>query len=119
MASKYQKLLNKHVLVIGGTSGIGFAVAEASLASGAHVTVSSSSQSRVESTVQRLTSTFPLGTVAGFACDLSKPTVEHDIKALFEKVGKVDHIVFTGRYAMMPMIMDVVGQSPGQSQKKR
>lgn len=97
MASKYQKLHNKHVLVIGGTSGLGFGVAEASLASGAHVTVSSSNQSRVDSTVQNLKSSFPEATIAGHVCDLSKPTCEKDIEALFAKVGKVDHIVFTGR----------------------
>lgn len=95
MASKYQKLLNKHVLVIGGTSGIGFAVAEASLASGARVSVSSSNPSRVDKTVQTLQSSFSDGTVAGYVCDLSKPTVEQDLEALFAKTGTVDHIVFT------------------------
>lgn len=105
MASKYQKLQNKHVLVIGGTSGIGFAVAEGSLASGARVTVSSSSPSRVESAVQKLTSSFPDSTVAGHACDLSKPTVEQDLEALFSKVGSVDHIVYTAgdKLATMPV----------------
>lgn len=105
MASKYQKLQDKHVLVIGGTSGIGFAVAEASLASGARVTVSSSNPSRVDSAIQRLRSSFPGSTVAGHACDLSKPTVEEDLEALFAKVGTVDHIVFTAgdRLATMPV----------------
>lgn len=95
MASKYQKLLNKHILVIGGTSGIGFGVAEASLASGAQVTVSSSNQSRVDATVEKLKADFPGQKVAGHACDLSKPTVEQDLEALFSKVGKVDHIVYS------------------------
>lgn len=95
MASKYQKLLNKHVLVIGGTSGIGFGVAEASLASGAQVTVSSSNKSRVDATVEKLKADFPDQKVAGQVCDLSKPTVEQDLEALFSKVGKVDHIVFS------------------------
>ncbi|KKY30244.1 putative short-chain dehydrogenase [Diaporthe ampelina] len=95
MASKYQKLLNKHVLVIGGTSGIGFGVAEASLASGAQITVSSSNQSRVDAAVEKLKADFPDQKVAGYACDLSKPTVEQDLEALFSKVGKVDHIVYS------------------------
>lgn len=95
MASKYQKLQDKHVIVIGGTSGIGFAVAEASLASGARVTISSSNPSRVDSTTQRLQSSFPNSTVAGHVCDLSKPTVEKDLETLFSKVGTVDHIVYT------------------------
>lgn len=95
MASKYQKLQNKHVLIIGGTSGIGFAVAEASLASGARVTVSSSSQSRVDAAVEKLNAEFPNSTSTGHACDLSRPTVEGDVEALFSKVGPVDHIVYT------------------------
>ncbi|ROV95696.1 hypothetical protein VMCG_07603 [Cytospora schulzeri] len=95
MASKFQKLQNKHVLIIGGTSGLGFAVAEGSLASGARVTVSSSSQSRVDAAVEKLQAEFPNSTSVGHACDLSKPTVEEDIQALFAKVGKVDHIVYT------------------------
>lgn len=105
MASKYQKLQDKHVLIIGGTSGIGYAVAEASLASGARVTVSSSSQSRVDAAVQRLQAEFPNGTSAGHACDLSRPTVEADIEALFAKVGSVDHIVYTAgdRLATAPV----------------
>lgn len=105
MASKYQKLQDKHVLVIGGTSGIGFAVAEGSLASGARVSVSSSNPSRVESAIQRLKSSFPDGIVVGHVCDLSKPTVEKDIEALFSKVGSVDHIVYTAadKLATMPV----------------
>lgn len=105
MASKYQKLLNKRVLVIGGSSGIGFAVAEASLAAGASVTISSSNPTRVESAVQRLKSSFPGSTIAGHACDLSKPTVETDLEALFAKVGTIDHLVYTAgdKLAMMPV----------------
>lgn len=95
MASKYQKLQNKHVVVFGGTSGIGFAVAEGALASGAQVTISSSNQSRVDEAVKRLKTDFPNSTIAGHATDLSKPTVEQDIEALFAKVGQVDHIVMT------------------------
>ena len=47
--------LNTHrVLVIGGSSGIGFAVAEAALAAGAHVTIASRSQDKVLAAVKRL-----------------------------------------------------------------
>jgi len=105
MPSKYQKLASKHVLIIGGTSGIGFAVAEASLESGASVTVSSSSSSRVSSTVASLKSSYPTGKVAGYVCDLSTSSLETNIKELFEKTGKLDHIVFTAgdKLAGMPI----------------
>jgi NAD(P)-dependent dehydrogenase (short-subunit alcohol dehydrogenase family) len=43
MSTKYaSKLQNKRMLVLGGTSGIGFCVAEASVESGAVVIVASS-----------------------------------------------------------------------------
>jgi len=96
MASqKYNKLAQKHVLVIGGSSGIGFAVAEASLSAGASVTISSSSPARIQAAIISLQASFPGSHVRGFPCDLSKPTLEADISTLFEQVGRVDHIVFT------------------------
>lgn len=93
--SKYNKLAGKHVIILGGSSGIGFTVAEASLEFNAKVTISSSSPEKVEKAVAKLQSSYPGASVQGFACDLSKPTVEQDIEQLFEKTGKVDHIVFT------------------------
>jgi NAD(P)-dependent dehydrogenase (short-subunit alcohol dehydrogenase family) len=96
MASqKYNKLANKHILIIGGSSGIGYAVAEACLSCSASVTISSSSASRLNSAVESLQASFPGAHVRGFPCDLSKPSLEQDIAHLFEQVGRVDHIVFT------------------------
>jgi NAD(P)-dependent dehydrogenase (short-subunit alcohol dehydrogenase family) len=106
MASpKYNKLAQKHILVIGGSSGIGYAVAEASLSAGASVTISSSSPSRISSAIESLQTSFPGSHVRGFPCDLSKPSLEADISKLFEQVGRVDHIVFTAGnpLAMVPL----------------
>ncbi|KAN0089225.1 NAD(P)-binding protein [Hyaloscypha variabilis] len=104
---KYNKLAGKHVLVIGGTSGIGYAVAEACLESSARVTISSSSHSRVSSSLKSLTDAYPSNEtrVFGHVCDLSNPTVEKDIEKLFEACGKVDHIVFTAgdKLATIPL----------------
>lgn len=95
MSPKYHKLVGKHVLIIGGTSGMGYAVAEASLASGAHVTLSSSNQNRVDERVKKLQQDYPDSKVQGLVCDLSRSSLKQDIEELFEKVGKLDHIVFT------------------------
>lgn len=94
-SQKYNKLANKHVLVIGGSSGIGYAVAEASLSCSASVTISSSSATRIQSAIAALQSSYPGSHVRGFPCDLSKPSLEADLAQLFENVGRVDHIVFT------------------------
>ncbi|TVY42021.1 Short-chain dehydrogenase/reductase [Lachnellula subtilissima] len=92
---KYNKLAGKHVLIIGGTSGLGFAVAEAAIESNARVTISSSTSSKIEASLASLKKSYPDATVAGYPCDLSKPTVEADLEALFKQVGQVDHIVVT------------------------
>ncbi|RAL68618.1 hypothetical protein DID88_007331 [Monilinia fructigena] len=89
MPGKYQKLMEKDVLVIGGSSGIGYCVAEASLESGASVIISSSSANRVTKAVKRLQSSYPDGKVAGYVCDLSKPTVESDIENFIKQAGQV------------------------------
>ncbi|SPO07103.1 related to enoyl-[acyl-carrier-protein] reductase 1 [Cephalotrichum gorgonifer] len=95
-AYDYNKIAGRHVLIIGGTSGLGLAVAKATLFASGIVTISSSSPSRVSSTVQALTAEFPDAQVAGYACDLSTDAVEAEIEALFAKLGrKVDHIVYT------------------------
>ncbi|KAK3694235.1 short chain dehydrogenase [Podospora appendiculata] len=97
--SPYRKLQDKHVLVIGGSSGIGAGVAEAALASGAHVTISSSSQTKIDATVIRLAAAYPDRAVRGFAVDLSKPSVEADVDSLFQAAqaaqGTINHVVYT------------------------
>ncbi|KAI9753066.1 MAG: RNA polymerase II mediator complex subunit [Chaenotheca gracillima] len=108
------KLASAHVLIIGGSSGLGYSVAEASLEEGARVTISSSQQSRVDSSIQRLLTSYPSarGRVAGYACDLTGSDVEKSIVSLFEKTGKIDHLVFTAgdKLATVP-IKDVTVES--------
>ena len=48
------KLEGTKVVVIGGASGVGFAVAAAALAAGAEVTVGSSQKSRIEAAAEKL-----------------------------------------------------------------
>jgi NAD(P)-dependent dehydrogenase (short-subunit alcohol dehydrogenase family) len=73
--------------VLGGTSGIGFAVAQLAAGEGAHVVVASSSQARVDGAVARL----------GSACsgDVVDLRDEAGIEAFFAGVGAIDHLVYT------------------------
>ncbi|KAL8351573.1 hypothetical protein RB598_006384 [Gaeumannomyces tritici] len=99
--AKYNKLQDKHVLVIGGSAGIGKAVAAASLEAGARVTISSSSKARLDSAVRELqSSTGAVGQrISGIAIDLSaKDTIETNLEQLFQsakQAGPVDHVVYT------------------------
>jgi NAD(P)-dependent dehydrogenase (short-subunit alcohol dehydrogenase family) len=80
-------LRGKKVVIIGGTSGIGFAVAEGALAEHAEVVVASSQQANVEAAAMRL------GAGAkGFPIDV---TSEASVAAFFEGLGPIDHVVFT------------------------
>ncbi len=80
-------LEGKTVVVIGGASGVGFAVAEAALAVGAQVVVGSSQTARIEAAAARL------GRGAkGYTVDVKD---EASVAALFEAVGAFDHLVFT------------------------
>lgn len=88
------------MLLIGGTSGLGFGLAEACLENGAsRIILSSSKQQKIESAVSRLKASYPgiKAEVIGYACDLSNEhTLESEIDKLFSQIeGKIDHVVFT------------------------
>lgn len=95
------RLAGKHVLIFGGTSGIGFCVAEASIENGATVIISSSRPERVQSAVSRILESYPSAKdrISGHVLDLSSPTVNDDIASFFAKIaageeeGTIDHIV--------------------------
>ncbi|KAI9671078.1 MAG: hypothetical protein M1831_005164 [Alyxoria varia] len=93
------KLLDRKVLVFGGTSGIGFAVAEGALEHGAQVYISSSNPDKLARSLDRLKAAYPnsANKVRGMTCDLADPErLETNLTQLFEYVGKsVDHITFT------------------------
>lgn len=80
-------LKDKRIVILGGTSGIGLATAQAAAQEGANVVVASSRQSSVDNALAAL----PTGT-EGHALDLSN---EEQIRALFDRIGPLDHLVFT------------------------
>ncbi len=97
---KYDKLRGKRILIIGGTSGIGYAVAEASIASNAAaVIVSSSREAKVCDTVARLEASHPSSNtkISGFPCDLgSASTLDENVRnLLLSQCKELDHIVYT------------------------
>jgi len=90
-------LEGKTVLIVGGTSGIGFGVAKASLLSlASHVIVASSSEDKVTNAVERLEKVISEkkapGRVTGEVVDAKQSA---SIKQLVGKVGAIDHLVWT------------------------
>ena len=80
-------LSGQRVVVIGGSSGIGLAVARAALADGAEVVVASSGAATVEAAAA--------GLGAGARGAVVDVTDEASVAALFEGIGALDHLVFT------------------------
>jgi NAD(P)-dependent dehydrogenase (short-subunit alcohol dehydrogenase family) len=88
-------LQGQRVVVIGGTSGIGLAVAAASIADGAHVVVASSRQSSVDTAVTRLGAR-----ATGQALDVLDTKA---VSEFFDFLGGVDHLVYTAGEALSLM----------------
>ncbi|KAE8337784.1 hypothetical protein BDV24DRAFT_139213 [Aspergillus arachidicola] len=83
------------VLIIGGSSGIGYGVAKKCLTEGAIVHIASSNESRVQSSVQSLKETINNAPIFGHVCDLSSRDVETNLEQLLSAVAPIDHIAFT------------------------
>jgi len=81
------RLQGKDVLVVGGSSGIGFAVAEGALADGARVVLASSSAEKVARAAQRLG--------AGVGVAVLDVTDESSLADFFRNSSAFDHIVST------------------------
>src|SRR6266436_3230479 len=81
------ELSGKRIVVLGGSSGIGLAVAQQAVAQGATAIIASSNADRVKQAVATLD-----GKAEGHMLDLSN---ERDIQNFFEKIGDFDHLVFT------------------------
>ena len=78
---------NKRVVIVGGSSGIGLAVAEQAASQGAKVVIASSNAERVQKAIKALG-----GVAEGQAVDVSD---EGAVEAFFAGLGAFDHLVFT------------------------
>jgi len=79
-------LSGRKIVVIGGSSGLGFAIAKGALAAGAEVVIGSSDAAKVKTALARL------GSATGHAINVRDET---DVEAFFDKVGGLDHLAFT------------------------
>jgi len=82
-----QSLRDRRVVIIGGSSGIGFAVAQLALDDGAQVVIGSSGADHVDGAVKRLGNG-----ASGSAVDVKD---EASVAAFFERIGSFDHLVYT------------------------
>jgi NAD(P)-dependent dehydrogenase (short-subunit alcohol dehydrogenase family) len=83
----------KRVVAIGGTSGIGFAIATRVAAEGGQVIVASSTQEKIDNAVKRID-----GDVKGVRLDV---TDEAAIGGFFAETGEFDHLAYTAGEALL------------------
>lgn len=86
-------LNGKKVVILGGSSGLGFATAKAAAAEGANVIIVSSNAAKVQNAISELP-----GNGFGMQADLSD---EDSVKRLFEEIGTLDHLVFTAGESLL------------------
>ncbi|UXY22930.1 SDR family oxidoreductase [Streptomyces cynarae] len=86
-------LRGQRIVVVGGTSGIGLAVAEGAAREGAEVVVASRRQESVDAALERL----PPG-AEGRTLDA---TDEAAVRAFFERIGGFDHLVYTAGESLL------------------
>lgn len=105
---KRATLEQQRVLVVGGSSGIGLAVAKLAKRQGAHVIVASrnASQGTAES------SDLPADEFRTYSFDIIAPK-EH--KQLFGTVGNIDHLVITVRPKLLSLPFSEVGIDEAKS----
>ncbi|MFP3184216.1 MAG: SDR family oxidoreductase [Paraburkholderia sp.] len=80
-------LKDKRIVILGGSSGLGFATAKAAADEGALVVIASSSQAKIAKAMEKLPSS-----VEGHVINLLD---EASIEAFFRMIGPYDHLVYT------------------------
>jgi NAD(P)-dependent dehydrogenase (short-subunit alcohol dehydrogenase family) len=87
LVQQRNRLNNERVVILGGSSGIGLAVAEQAASQGAKVVIASSNAERVQKAIGLLGEQ-----TEGHTVDLSD---EQAVETLFASLGAFDHLVFT------------------------
>ncbi|KAJ4372445.1 hypothetical protein N0V83_004219 [Neocucurbitaria cava] len=118
------RLANTHILVFGGTSGIGYAIANMALSYSARVTISGSTQEKVDTKVSQLRSLYPNApatNIGGFALNLlDQDNLEANLKDLLNKAtqngeNKIDHVAWSaGDRRVLPKLDDATPETVKQ-----
>eukprot|EP00189_Rhodosorus_marinus_P004402 CAMPEP_0113966890 /NCGR_PEP_ID=MMETSP0011_2-20120614/8565_1 /TAXON_ID=101924 /ORGANISM="Rhodosorus marinus" /LENGTH=320 /DNA_ID=CAMNT_0000979591 /DNA_START=613 /DNA_END=1572 /DNA_ORIENTATION=- /assembly_acc=CAM_ASM_000156 len=108
-----QKYRGKHVLITGGSEGLGRELAAELVGQGSRVTIASRSEKKLKAAVEyinRIGSAESTSSLQSFPCDVTKESdVENLVKFAKESFGPVDHVIacagvaLTGRFAEKSM----------------
>jgi NAD(P)-dependent dehydrogenase (short-subunit alcohol dehydrogenase family) len=95
---KVMTLKAKRIVVLGGSSGIGLAVAQAAAQEGAQAVIVSSNRARVDAALKTLPAN-----AEGEAADMGSETA---IQALFKTLGDFDHLAYTAGENLQLIALD-------------
>jgi NAD(P)-dependent dehydrogenase (short-subunit alcohol dehydrogenase family) len=103
------RLEGRHLVIIGGSSGIGLETARLALAEGAFVTIAGRSEERLRRAAETLGNSRAVGTAGGrVRLVVADVTDESSVRALFEGEPRVDHL-FLPAGELQPGGDDVLG----------
>jgi len=92
---KYFSLKGKHVVITGGSSGIGKEIAREAITQGAKVTIIARSKKMIDETVEEIAQLKYGEFISGFSCDISKDFKE--VELVFEEIvkanGQIDALI--------------------------
>ncbi|KAJ5130685.1 uncharacterized protein N7515_006724 [Penicillium bovifimosum] len=112
--SRYiDRLSDKRVLIIGGSSGIGYAVAEGALEHDAIVTIAGSNPSKLKRAMASLQTSYPTQTannrLRSMCCNLSDTSMlDTNLVQLLKLAaddGKINHVVYTAAEMTQPPLL--------------
>jgi NAD(P)-dependent dehydrogenase (short-subunit alcohol dehydrogenase family) len=99
MPLNFNKLQDKHVLIIGGSSGIGRGVSEGVLQAGGKVTIASSNQVKIDNAITYLKAVVSGARIIGLSVDLKSADLEKVLSDLLVTAakahGNISHVVYT------------------------
>jgi NAD(P)-dependent dehydrogenase (short-subunit alcohol dehydrogenase family) len=108
-------LAGQTVLIVGGSSGIGFGVAKSSLLSlASHVIIASSTPAKVTNAVERLQAVLNESKAAGKALpgtvkgEIVDAKSGDSVKDLTNRVGEIDHLIWTSGDGL-PLSLEGIG----------
>lgn len=79
------QLANQNIVIIGGSSGVGLAVAQLIAASGARITIASRSQERLETAAKKIGGNVQIGII--------NTLEEASVKNFFANLNEIDHLL--------------------------
>lgn len=88
------RLKDKVAIITGGSTGIGYAIANAYLKEGAKVVIASYDKDEVESSVKELSEIYGKESILGLRCDVKvSEDVKQVVKDAMDKFGRIDILI--------------------------